>query len=221
MGSNVFIPVGEVARLGDGAPLLPGCIVVLRCLANSLLYLALAYIGVELLVYYQEYPQAVRPYWVDPETGKLNIDRMARTDPRTGERRLLRGGGELMPRFIASVLPAGIAGLVFAALLVASVDSGLNFLSALIVMDVYRRLGWGKSTLAELRGKPLDQLDVSDDLWVARFLVPYRGHPDGSHLAFSRIHELVKSLWESGGPRCLSGEGYLLQRAIILRSVDR
>ncbi len=134
---------------------------------------------------------------------------------------MLRDGDDLMPRFMASVLPAGIAGLIFSALLVASVDSGLNSPSAPIVMDVYRRLGWGKSTLAELRGKPLGQLDESDDLWVARFLVPYRGHPDGSHLAFLRIHELVKSLWESGGPRCLPGEGYLLQRAIILRSVDR
>ncbi len=38
VGSNVFILVGEVDRLGDGAPLLPGCIVVLRCPANSLLY---------------------------------------------------------------------------------------------------------------------------------------------------------------------------------------
>ncbi|MEX0938370.1 MAG: hypothetical protein WDZ59_10970 [Pirellulales bacterium] len=102
------------------------------------------------------------------------IDRLSQRDPITGERRILRGRDELMPHFIATYLPAGIAGLILAALLAASMssmDSGLNSITTLAVMDFYRRLGWGRGAVARWRRKPVDALSEDDELWLGRVLV--------------------------------------------------
>ena len=80
----------------------------------------------------------------------------------------------LMPHFIVSVLPSGVAGLIFAALLAASMssmDSGLNSIATLLVTDGYRRWGWGKKAWARVRKKELHELDESDELWLGRSLV--------------------------------------------------
>ena len=110
----------------------------------------------------------------DPETGKINVDRMTLRDPRTGEFKLKRGVDELMPRFFVGFLPIGVAGLILAALLAASmssIDSGLNSISTLIVSDFYRRLGWGKKRVASWRGKKHEDLNEEDELWLGRRLV--------------------------------------------------
>ncbi len=57
---------------------------------------------------------------------------------------------ELLPHFITTQLPAGLAGLILAALLAASMssmDSGLNSVCTLLITDFHRRLGIGRSTL--------------------------------------------------------------------------
>jgi Na+/proline symporter len=66
---------------------------------------------------------------VDADSGQLRIDRLAM---RRGDEIVLhqRAQDELLPRFITGQLPMGVAGLVLAALLAASmssVDSGLEF----------------------------------------------------------------------------------------------
>ena len=95
----------------------------------------------------------------DPQTGEVLIDRLAVRNPKTGERMLQRGKDELMPRFIARHLPVGIAGLILAALFAASMssmDSGLNSISTLLIVDFHRRLGWGRRQLARFRSKPVE-----------------------------------------------------------------
>lgn len=110
----------------------------------------------------------------DPDTRKLEIDRLARRDPKTGERILERGSDEVMPRFFVRYLPVGMAGLILAALLAASmssIDSGLNSISTLVVADFYRRLNWGKPFVARCRKKVVTELDEFDELWLGRWLV--------------------------------------------------
>jgi Na+/proline symporter len=85
-----------------------------------------------------------------------------------------RAKDELMPRFISRKLSMGVAGLILAALLAASMssmDSGLNSICTLLVTDFHRRLGWGRSWLAKRLGKPVDELDESDELRLGRPLV--------------------------------------------------
>jgi len=123
----------------------------LSCAAVSVIYPGLIYIGLALLAYYHDFPAALQSAW--------------ETD-------------ELMPRFIVNVLPAGLAGLIFAALLAASMssmDSGLNSLATLVITDIYRRLGWGMSLVARLRGKSREELDDVDELWICRWLVMFFG----------------------------------------------
>jgi len=111
---------------------------------------------------------------IDPETGEVNIQRLARRHPTSGEFLLQRGHDRIMPHFIASVLPSGLAGLLFAALLAASMsslDSGLNSITTLAIRDFYDRLGLMQRPLAALRGKSVDQLDATDEMWLARWLV--------------------------------------------------
>jgi sodium-dependent multivitamin transporter 6 len=81
---------------------------------------------------------------------------------------------ELFPHFITSQLWRGVAGLILAALLAASMssmDSGLNSICTLMIVDYHRRLGWGRRWLAKRLGKPADTLDESDELRIARPLV--------------------------------------------------
>lgn len=111
---------------------------------------------------------------VTDSTGRLVIGQLGKRDPRTGEIVLERGQDELMPHFMVQILPSGIAGVIFAALLAASMsslDSGLNSVTALGITDFYRRLGWGRAFVARLRGKAEDKLDESDELWISRCLV--------------------------------------------------
>ena len=110
----------------------------------------------------------------DPATGAIVIDRLAKQDQKTGELLIQRGYDELMPNYIANFLPSGVAGLIFAALLAASMssmDSGLNSISTLAIADFYRRLEWGRGALASWRGKEIDQLDEVDEFWLGRRLV--------------------------------------------------
>jgi SSS family transporter len=110
----------------------------------------------------------------DSETGTIDIDKLAKHNPKTGEILLTQGIDDVMPRFFVRHLPMGLAGLILAALLAASmssIDSGLNSIATLFVADFYRRLGWGKRSIARWRGKSYDALDDTDELWLGRWLV--------------------------------------------------
>lgn len=250
---------------------------VLNCVSVSIMVPALMYVGVALLAYYHDHPQAIRPMWVvnvyrppgverpaggsitfpetrekvviDAKTGKPRLDPQTNQplkDPTDGqplidwqhdqltpetvrelvsEGRILRpntnepfdnadelirpgvqgAGGEqidverlakrsppkgklergevilntkakdeLMPRFIAEHLPVGIAGLIMAALFAASMssmDSGLNSLCTLLIVDFHRRLGWGRTWLAGRLNKQADELTEADELKLGRPLV--------------------------------------------------
>src|SRR5678816_3155424 len=75
------------------------------------------------------------------------------------------------PRFIADHLPWGAAGLIVAALLAAcmsSIDSGLNSICTLLVMDFHRRYGVGRAWLAKKLGKTPETLTESDELKLAQ-----------------------------------------------------
>jgi Na+/proline symporter len=123
-------------------------------------------------------PLASSNQLLDPLSGELDIDRLATRDPVSGERVLRRGADELLPHFIGTQLVTGVAGLIFAALLAASMssmDSGLNSISTLLISDIYRRLGAGQASVARLRGKPPAALDGTDELWLGRRLVLLMG----------------------------------------------
>jgi len=113
---------------------------------------------------------------VDPETDRVMIEKLMMRRPGQG-----RGGGEvilrrginehLLPQFIATHLPWGAAGIILAALLagsMSSIDSGLNSICNLMVMDLHRRFGWGKQWLARRLGKRADELWEVDELKLAR-----------------------------------------------------
>lgn len=113
---------------------------------------------------------------LDPETNQVLIEKLAMRQPSPGK---LRGemilhrqaAEELLPQFIADNLSWGAAGLIFAALLAASmssIDSGLNSICTLLVMDVHRRYGVGRGWLARRVGKAPDELDEQDELRLAR-----------------------------------------------------
>ena len=113
---------------------------------------------------------------IDPETGELIIEKLAMRKPTQGEIRgeiiVAKGAPEkMLPRFIAEHLPWGAAGLILAALLAAcmsSIDSGVNSICTLLVMDIHRRYGVGKAWLARRLGKAPDDLTEADELWLGR-----------------------------------------------------
>jgi len=111
------------------------------------------------------------------DQGEVDINALAtRRTPQLGSEIVVNRSAqdELMPRFIVEKLPLGLAGLIIAALLAASMssmDSGLNSITTLIVSDYHRRLGVGRSWLARRIGKPVDQLNEDDELLLARPLV--------------------------------------------------
>jgi Na+/proline symporter len=113
---------------------------------------------------------------IDPETGELIIDKLAMRRPTQskirGEIIVAKGAPEkMLPRFVADHLPWGAAGLILAALLAAcmsSIDSGLNSICTLLVMDIHRRYGVGKAWLARGLGKGPDELTEADELWLGR-----------------------------------------------------
>lgn len=113
---------------------------------------------------------------IDPATGEIDLDKLTTRKPSQGK---LRGEivinrdmiEELLPRFIANHLPMGIAGLILASLLAASmssIDSGLNSICTLLIMDFHRRYGIGRVWLANRIGKPEDTLTEDDELLLAR-----------------------------------------------------
>ncbi len=114
--------------------------------------------------------------FLDEETGKPVIEKLAMRKPNHPKLRgevILhrRAGEELLPYFIANELPIGAAGLIIAALLAASmssIDSGLNSICSLLVVDMHERFGWGANLLARLRGKQAKDLDDTDRLWIAQ-----------------------------------------------------
>jgi len=114
------------------------------------------------------------------QPGQLDHNRLAARLPplgsaQTGEVILHnQAQDELLPWFITSQLPWGVAGLILAALFSASMssmDSGLNSICTLLIMDYHRRLGWGRQWLAARRGKRADELSEEDELHLARPMV--------------------------------------------------
>ena len=113
---------------------------------------------------------------IDPESGDLLIDKLAMRKPTQGKIRgeiiVAKGAPEkMLPRFIADHLPWGAAGLILAALLAAcmsSIDSGVNSICTLLVMDIHRRYGVGKAWLARRLKKAPDDLTEADELWLGR-----------------------------------------------------
>lgn len=114
---------------------------------------------------------------LDPATGKLDVEKLAMHKPpqgkvRPGEIILNRQAkDELMPRFIAEQLPLGLTGLILAALMAASmssIDSGLNSICTLLIMDFHRKYGWGRNWLARRVGKEPSELTETDELKLGR-----------------------------------------------------
>lgn len=113
---------------------------------------------------------------LDPATGEIDLTRLATRKPSRGKLRgeivLNRGViEELLPRYIANELPMGVAGLILAALLAASmssIDSGLNSICTLMIMDFHRRYGLGRAWLARRLKRDEDALTEDDELVLAR-----------------------------------------------------
>ena len=93
---------------------------------TALITTTLAFVGLALLGYFQAHPEALGP---DMEL-KANAD-------------------SIYPRFIAFHLPAGISGLVVAAMFAAamsSIDSGVNSITAVVMTDFLERFGYHPKT---------------------------------------------------------------------------
>ncbi|NQU21075.1 MAG: hypothetical protein HQ567_07315 [Candidatus Nealsonbacteria bacterium] len=120
---------------------------------------------------------------------EVNIDRLAtravsrpdrkrsfsreRPKRRVGGERLLRNGGDQLLWHFVRQRPA-LAGVVAAALLLAAMavlDSALNALGTVVVIDFHRRFGWAERWLARRCGKLPDDLDQTDELRLARPVV--------------------------------------------------
>ncbi len=117
---------------------------------------------------------------IDPDTGALLIEKLWMRKPQTGiapnslrpeivlDR---RASEEMLPRFISTRLGWGIAGLIVAALLAASmssIDSGLNSICSLLIIDLHRRYGVGRQWLADRLKKPVSELNEADELRLAQ-----------------------------------------------------
>jgi Na+/proline symporter len=113
---------------------------------------------------------------VDRDAGKVRVEKLLIRRPpneRDMSEVVVRKGApeEMLPRFIADHLPWGAAGLIVAALLAAcmsSIDSGLNSICTLLVMDFHRRYGIGRAWLAKRLGKTPETLNESDELKLAQ-----------------------------------------------------
>jgi sodium-dependent multivitamin transporter 6 len=117
---------------------------------------------------------------IDPDTREIIIEKLAMRRP-VAERRSsklrpeivldARAAEEMLPRFISTRLGLGIAGLIVAALMAASmssIDSGLNALCSLLIIDLHRRYGWGRQWLADRLQKPVGELNETDELRLAQ-----------------------------------------------------
>jgi Na+/proline symporter len=120
---------------------------------------------------------------IDAETNRVLVEKLAMRKPPgsklNGEWIVRRGSPEkMLPQFIADHLPWGAAGLILAALLAASmssIDSGLNSICSLLVMDFHRRYGWAKKWLARRVKKEPSELTEADELRLAQPLTLFIG----------------------------------------------
>lgn len=183
---------------------------LLGCVAMCLVLPGLVYIGHGLVAFYQQHAATeIPPHWLanNPSLDPVTAHEAAR-DPATGEIRLAGGRDELLPRFIARHLSWGLAGLLLAALFAASmssIDSGLNSIATLCIVDFHRGLGIGRGTLARFRRKTLDQLDEHDELWLGRPLVLLTGVvATASALVIAKIDDIfeimISVINTMGGP---------------------
>ena len=107
---------------------------------------------------------------------QVDVEKLLMRKPGQGELRgevMLhrRAAEEMLPRFISTQLPWGAAGIILAALLAASmssIDSGLNSICTLFVMDLHRRYGWGREWLGRRVNKPAAELNEEDELKLAQ-----------------------------------------------------
>lgn len=116
---------------------------------------------------------------VDEDTGEVLIEKLAMRrapDPKRPHVRpemILdrRANEELLPQFISTRLGWGMAGLIVAALLagsMSSIDSGLNSICSLLIVDMHRRYGVGRRWLANRLGKPVSEINEEDELRLAQ-----------------------------------------------------
>lgn len=118
----------------------------LNSFANVSLHFGLAFLGLALLAYFKQYPHPA------------SIQGQAfNTQWR-------------YPYFAATALPAGVAGLILAALYAAtmsSVDSGINSCTTAFMVDFWRRLRYGDISIDEASDS---EAKSRDDLRLARLL---------------------------------------------------
>ena len=109
---------------------------------------------------------------VDSSTGELMVEQLAMRKPSTGEIVVHRQAPEeMLPQYVSDQLAMGAAGLILAAILAASmssIDSGLNSICSLLVLDFHRRYGIGRSWLARRLQKEEADLNEADELLLAQ-----------------------------------------------------
>lgn len=120
---------------------------------------------------------------IDPATGQILVEKLAMRkalDDKSNKNRAKfkqelvldkRASEEVLPRFISTRLGWGVAGLIVAALLAASmssIDSGLNSICSLLIIDLHRRYGLGRQWLADRLQKPVGELNEEDELKLAQ-----------------------------------------------------
>lgn len=109
---------------------------------------------------------------VDSSTGELMVEQLAMRKPSTGEFIVHRQAPEeMLPQYVSDQLAMGAAGLILAAILAASmssIDSGLNSICSLLVLDFHRRYGIGRSWLARRLQKEEADLNEADELLLAQ-----------------------------------------------------
>jgi SSS family solute:Na+ symporter len=94
---------------------------------------------------------------------------------------------EVFPRFIATQLPLGCAGLVVAAIFAASMDSNLNSMATLTLCDLYKR--YLRPTAGERES--MNVLRLSTFAWGAICT--------GAALAMTQVASVLDAWWELAG----------------------
>lgn len=124
--------------------------------------------------------QNAREIFDEANPERLDIEKLMTRHPPTGK--LKKGEAvlntkakvELVPWFVATQLPFGIAGVVVAAFFAAamsSLDSGLNAICSVAIFDLYRGCRWGRALLAMSLRKPQQELNEADELRLAKLLI--------------------------------------------------
>lgn len=131
----------------------------------------------------EPYSEEVAAELIDPSTQQVVIDKLgmrksledkSNQNPARFKAEFLldrRASEEMLPRFISTRLGWGVAGLIVAALLAASmssIDSGLNSICSLLIIDLHRRYGVGRQWLADRLQKPVGELNEVDELKLAQ-----------------------------------------------------